>query len=793
MSTQIPPQPSLEYLKKQAKALLKAHKQSNPVVIPRLKKHHPRLSKVPDVDILDQAFTLRDAQLIIAHEYGFASWPKLSVGLGESGKPPCSFCGCFEGQVQKLFIGPGVHICDGCVRVARDFLHQGSNPEWKRAEDKRCSFCAHSSSQGSGVAARPDGQKTICTQCLEFCVEALEGKKPEGQEKGHSPPLRLGMDAPVCSICGKSYPVVRVLPRLPGNLWLCSECVTACQQATAGISTGTWKKAPESKCTLCQRTASYGVELVACQDGRACLCSECTDLMLNESGALEDRDFAKITAYFRRLCGQLAEKHRADDPEAVRRVNDALPQWRDLSSEEIRKAPLDPVEAYHVWLREWAPEEADGLASSFVHEYVAGIVALKEGEVSPQPHLSFLEDQASKLVEAHRQGHFQAARRIKMVHPEWTRSSLEEILMAPFTRAQAQIVVAREFGMDTWSDLLAKDADILPRDHSRELQELIKAVVPSGENLKKAKTPRETADAVPRYPSTEQILLTLIQSEGKEIATLLSVLKLKRQAVEQSIERYLEARPSAEEEQAEIDPALHLRELKRTTYKRASQIAREMKCPVLGLVHYFLALIEDPQSGAAHILTEYGVDFTGTRREIERHAAQFELEPAPGSKSKGFFSDEVKRVMQYAREESDRLRHEHIGTEDLLLGILKEGRSKAITVLTHLELSLETMRRSIEDYVTAADTIRITGVDVPFTPRANRILKGAADQARELGTSQSVDVEHLLLALLKDKEAAAAQILDDLGVNYEMVRGETLTVREETAKEKGEGSEEVKA
>ena len=137
------------------------------------------------------------------------------------------------------------------------------------------------------------------------------------------------MDAPVCSICGKSYPVVRVLPRLPGNLWLCSECVTACQ------------------------------------DGLACLCSECTDLMLNESGALEDRDYAKIIAYFRRLCGQLAEKHQADDPEAVRRVNDALPQWRDLSPEEIRKAPLDPEEAYHVLLREWAPEEADGLASGF--------------------------------------------------------------------------------------------------------------------------------------------------------------------------------------------------------------------------------------------------------------------------------------------------------------------------------------------------------------------------------------------------------------------------------------------
>ena len=83
MAKSLPPQPNLEYLKKQAKALLKACKQSNPEVIPRIKEHHPRLSGSPDSDILSSAFSLQDAQLVIAREYGFESWPKLSATVSQ--------------------------------------------------------------------------------------------------------------------------------------------------------------------------------------------------------------------------------------------------------------------------------------------------------------------------------------------------------------------------------------------------------------------------------------------------------------------------------------------------------------------------------------------------------------------------------------------------------------------------------------------------------------------------------------------------------------------------------------
>lgn len=153
------------------------------------------------------------------------------------------------------------------------------------------------------------------------------------------------------------------------------------------------------------------------------------------------------------------------------------------------------------------------------------------------------------------------------------------------------------------------------------------------------------------------------------------------------------------------------------------------------------------------------------------------------------FTDGVKRVMQYAREESARLGHNYIGTEHLLLGIIKEGKGKAVTVLTNLGLNLETVKQSVEDYVATSGGTMTIG-EVPFTPRAKQILEVAANEAKEMKT-QFVDVEHLLLALLKDKEGVAAQILAAFGVDYKSAMEETVAVLEGKttgSKEKGKKS-----
>ncbi|MFA6109215.1 MAG: ATP-dependent Clp protease ATP-binding subunit [Candidatus Latescibacterota bacterium] len=153
------------------------------------------------------------------------------------------------------------------------------------------------------------------------------------------------------------------------------------------------------------------------------------------------------------------------------------------------------------------------------------------------------------------------------------------------------------------------------------------------------------------------------------------------------------------------------------------------------------------------------------------------------------FTDGVKRVMALAREESARLGHNYIGTEHLLLGIIKDGKGKAVTVLANLGLNLETVKQSIEDYVATSGGTMTIG-DVPFTPRAKQILEVAASEAKEMKT-QFVDVEHLLLALLKDKEGVAAQILAAFGVDYKSAYEEAVAVIEgkpSGRKEKGKKS-----
>ncbi len=138
------------------------------------------------------------------------------------------------------------------------------------------------------------------------------------------------------------------------------------------------------------------------------------------------------------------------------------------------------------------------------------------------------------------------------------------------------------------------------------------------------------------------------------------------------------------------------------------------------------------------------------------------------------FSDNVKRVMQLAREEAARLGTNYISSEHLLLGIIRHGKGSAVTVLLNLGLNLESIKQSIDDYVASSGGSMTMG-EVPFTPRAKQILEVAANEAKEM-KSQVVRTCHLLLALLKDKEIMAAQILAAFGVDHKAVKEEVIAV-----------------
>ncbi len=138
------------------------------------------------------------------------------------------------------------------------------------------------------------------------------------------------------------------------------------------------------------------------------------------------------------------------------------------------------------------------------------------------------------------------------------------------------------------------------------------------------------------------------------------------------------------------------------------------------------------------------------------------------------FSDQVKQVMQLAREEAARLGHNYIGTEHLLLGIIRGGKSTAVQVLTNLNLNLESIKQSIDDFVASSGSSMTMG-EPPFTPRAKQILEIAANEAKEM-KSRVVRTSHLLLALLKDKDGVAAQILVTFGVDHRTAKEEVIAV-----------------
>jgi ATP-dependent Clp protease ATP-binding subunit ClpC len=137
------------------------------------------------------------------------------------------------------------------------------------------------------------------------------------------------------------------------------------------------------------------------------------------------------------------------------------------------------------------------------------------------------------------------------------------------------------------------------------------------------------------------------------------------------------------------------------------------------------------------------------------------------------FTDRVRKVLQMAREEAARLHHEYVGTEHILLGLIREGEGVAAAVLTNLNVELDEVQQKIEETVKKGKAAASTGPDLPYTSRAKKVLELAMTEARELNHSY-VGTEHLLLGLLREEKGIAAQVLNDAGVTLEQSRAETL-------------------
>jgi ATP-dependent Clp protease ATP-binding subunit ClpC len=138
------------------------------------------------------------------------------------------------------------------------------------------------------------------------------------------------------------------------------------------------------------------------------------------------------------------------------------------------------------------------------------------------------------------------------------------------------------------------------------------------------------------------------------------------------------------------------------------------------------------------------------------------------------FTDRVRKVLAMAREEAIRLQHDYVGTEHILLGLIREGEGVAATVLTNLDVDLDAVHEGVEESVRKGKATIALG-ELPYTSRAKKVLEFAMAEAREMNHSY-VGTEHLLLGLLREEKGIAAQVLNTMGVTLETTRSETLKV-----------------
>jgi ATP-dependent Clp protease ATP-binding subunit ClpC len=140
------------------------------------------------------------------------------------------------------------------------------------------------------------------------------------------------------------------------------------------------------------------------------------------------------------------------------------------------------------------------------------------------------------------------------------------------------------------------------------------------------------------------------------------------------------------------------------------------------------------------------------------------------------FTEQARKALSLAQEEAHRFRHNYIGTEHLLLGLVREDDGVAAKVLQKLGVELQTVRNAVEFIIGRGDRIVL---EIGLTPRAKKVIELAIDEARRMN-HHYIGTEHLLLGLIREGEGVAAGVLESLGLKLEQVRKETLKMLEAT-------------
>ncbi len=294
------------------------------------------------------------------------------------------------------------------------------------------------------------------------------------------------------------------------------------------------------------------------------------------------------------------------------------------------------------------------------------------------------------------------------------------------------------------------------------------------------------------FVGTEHLLLGLIALGQGTAVTVLTRLGLNLDTVRVEVEKQVGTGP----DQKIIGGVPYTPRVKKVL-AFAVREAKALNHTYVGTEHILLGLLSEPDGVAPRIFKNFAVDTHQTRQDILKELApqqspqEQQAERVEGQQSSASgaperphdqayksyepmnnFTPRAQMVLALARQEADRLHHNFVGTEHLLLGIIKLGQGTAVTVLLKLEINLEALRAEVEKQSGAGPDQKTVG-NIPYTPRVKRVLALAAQEARGLN-HQYVGTEHMLLGLLHEGDGVAARVLLQFGVQLEKTRQEIL-------------------
>jgi ATP-dependent Clp protease ATP-binding subunit ClpA len=212
--------------------------------------------------------------------------------------------------------------------------------------------------------------------------------------------------------------------------------------------------------------------------------------------------------------------------------------------------------------------------------------------------------------------------------------------------------------------------------------------------------------------------------------------------------------------------------------------ARRLNHYHIGTEHFLLALAQQPQSLAFRALQAHSIDISKVRIASVQTLSQglsgsglnpqSSQNPGAGNRDRfNKFTERARKVLSLAQEEAQRFQHNYIGTEHLLLGLVREGQGVAAQALNNMNVSLDKIRAAVEFIIGSGD--RIVLGEIGLTPRAKKVIELAVDESRRLN-HHYIGTEHILLGLVREGQGIAAGVLESLGVKLQALREMILTV-----------------